>query len=188
MLGAGIRLLARFGSARALMVPNVQVEDRMNLVVVVRRLLSSIAACAVLVVAVPALLRAQGKVSLDTVQFAPSLEVDLAASKRVANGLHYRDIIVGTGAWAHRGTEVTVRYVGTLADGRAFTSLNESPVKFKLGEGTVIQGWERGITGMRTGGRRQIVVAPSFGYGNKQTGPIPPNSVLVFDIEVISVR
>lgn len=157
-------------------------------VVVLRRSVSAVAAAIALAGASPALLHAQGKLSLDTVQFAPSLEVDLAASKRVTNGLHYRDIIVGTGAWAHRGNEVTVRFMGALADGRAFTSLNESPVKFKLGEGTVIQGWERGITGMRAGGRRQLIVAPSLGYGNKQTGPIPPNSVLVFDIEVILVR
>ena len=128
------------------------------------------------------------KDSLDSVQFAPALEVDLAASKRVTNGLHYRDISVGTGRWAQRGTEVTVRYVGALADGRAFTSLDEPPVKFKLGEGTVIQGWERGLPGMRAGGRRQIIVAPSLGYGGKQVGVIPPNSVLVFDIEMISVR
>ena len=153
-----------------------------------RRLLSTIVMAATMLVSYASLVHGQGKLSLDTVQFAPSLEVDLAASKRVTNGLHYCDIIVGTGAWAHRGNEVTVRYVGALADGRAFTSLNESPVKFTLGAGEVIQGWERGITGMRAGGRRQIVVAPSLGYGNKQTGPIPPNSVLVFDIEVISVR
>ena len=138
----------------------------------------------------PVLLHAQSgrRVALDTVQFAPALEVDLAASKRVTNGLHYRDIIVGTGPWAHRGTEVTVRYVGALADGRAFTSLNEPPATFKLGDGTVIQGWDRGIVGMRAGGRRQLIIAPDLGYGGKQTGVIPPNSVLVFDVEIISVR
>ena len=181
--------MARFRPAGALIMPNVNsVKPMMRWDVGLGRVLSTIAIAAVVAVSNPTLMHAQGKLSLDTVQFAPSLEVDLAASKRVTTGLHYRDIIVGTGAWAHRGTEVTVRYVGTLADGRAFTSLNESPVKFKLGAGEVIQGWERGITGMRAGGRRQIVVAPSLGYGNKQTGPIPPNSVLVFDIEVISVR
>lgn len=145
---------------------------------------------AVVVVTTPGALHAQSgrRVSLDTVQFAPALEVDLAASKRVTNGLHYRDIIVGTGPWAHRGTEVTVRYVGALADGRAFTTLDEPPATFKLGAGTVIPGWERGIVGMRAGGRRQLIIAPDLGYGNKQMGVIPPNSVLVFDVEIISVR
>ena len=140
--------------------------------------------------ATPVLVHAQSgrRVLLDTVQFAPALEVDLAASKRVTNGLHYRDIIVGTGPWAHRGTEVTVRYAGALADGRAFTALNEPPATFKLGANTVIEGWERGLTGMRVGGRRQLIIAPALGYGSKQTGVIPPNSVLVFDIEIISVR
>ena len=145
---------------------------------------------ATLTITTPIALHAQSgrRVSLDTVQFAAALEVDLAASKRVTNGLHYRDIIVGTGPWAHRGTEVTVRYVGALADGRAFTSLNEPPATFKLGSHTVIEGWERGLAGMRAGGRRQLIIAPDLGYGAKQMGVIPPNSVLVFDVEIISVR
>jgi FKBP-type peptidyl-prolyl cis-trans isomerase len=145
---------------------------------------------AIAAITAPVALHAQSgrRVSLDTVQFAPALEVDLAASKRVTNGLHYRDIIVGTGPWAHRGSEVTVRYVGALADGRAFTSLNEPAATFRLGEGTVIQGWERGIVGMRAGGRRQLIIAPDLGYGRQQTGVIPPNSVLVFDVEIVSVR
>src|SRR5688500_19048042 len=86
-----------------------------------------------------------GKVPLDSVQFAPALEVDLAASKRVTRGLYSRDLIVGGGRWANRGDQITVRYVGTLADGRAFTEPSEPPATFKLGEGTVIAGWERGL-------------------------------------------
>jgi FKBP-type peptidyl-prolyl cis-trans isomerase len=130
----------------------------------------------------------RGKVSLDTVQFAPALEVDLAASKRVANGLYVRDVVNGNGRLATRGDEVTVRYVGRLADGRAFTEPAEPPATFKLGAGIVIEGWDRGLSGMRVGGRRQLVIAPDFGYRNKQTGAIPPNSVLVFEVELLSVR
>jgi FKBP-type peptidyl-prolyl cis-trans isomerase FkpA len=158
--------------------------------VVMNRPFSRALFAATLIIATPIALHAQSgrRVSLDTVQFAAALEVDLAASKRVTNGLHYRDIIVGTGPWAHRGTEITVRYVGALADGRAFTPLDEPPATFKLGAGTVIQGWDRGIVGMRSGGRRQLIIAPDLGYGGKQMGVIPPNSVLVFDIEIISVR
>jgi FKBP-type peptidyl-prolyl cis-trans isomerase FkpA len=130
----------------------------------------------------------RGKVSLDTVQFAPVLEVDLAASKRVANGLYVRDFVNGNGRLATRGDEVTVRYVGRLADGRAFTEPAEPPATFKLGAGIVIEGWDRGLSGMRVGGRRQLVIAPDLGYRNKQTGAIPPNSVLVFEVELVSVR
>lgn len=129
-----------------------------------------------------------GQVSLDTVLFAPALEVDLAASKQVARGLYARDLIVGSGRWANRGDQVTVRYAGALADGRAFTAPAEPPATFKLGAGTVIAGWDRGLSGMRVGGRRQLVIAPDLGYGGEQSGVIPPNSVLVFEIELLSVR
>lgn len=128
------------------------------------------------------------QVSLDTVLFAPALEVDLAASKRVARGLYARDLIAGTGRWANRGDEITVRYAGALADGRLFTAPAEPPATFKLGAGTVIAGWDRGLSGMRVGGRRQLVIAPDLGYGGEQSGVIPPNSVLVFEIELLSVR
>ena len=125
---------------------------------------------------------------LDTVHFAAALDVDLTASKRVARGLYARDFIVGTGRSATRDAEITVRYVGALADGRRFTEPSEPPVTFKLGAGTVIAGWDRGLSGMRVGGRRQLVIAPDLGYGGKQAGVIPPNSVLVFEIELLSVR
>lgn len=128
------------------------------------------------------------RVSLDTVQFAPVLEVDLAASKRVTEGLYYRDLIVGDGRLAHRDAELTVRYVGSVVDGRRFTEPAEPPATFKLGAGIVIPGWDRALSGMRVGGRRQLVIAPDLGYGSKQTGVIPPNSVLVFEIELLGVR
>ena len=133
------------------------------------------------------LAQSSGKVSLDTVQFAPALDVDLAASKRVTGGLYTRDLIVGDGRWTSRGDEITVRYVGTLADGRRFTASADT-ARFKLGAGDVIEGWDRGITGMRVGGRRQLVIAPDLGYRAKQAGVIPPNSVLVFEVELLSIR
>ena len=128
------------------------------------------------------------EVSLDTVKFAAALEVDLAASERVANGLYYRDVIAGEGSPARRGAEVTVRYAGALADGRVFTEPQEPPATFKLGSGTVIEGWERGLVGMRVGGTRQLIIAPALGYGSQKTGAIPPNSVLVFELELLSIR
>jgi FKBP-type peptidyl-prolyl cis-trans isomerase len=124
----------------------------------------------------------------DTVQFADKLDVDLDASKRVTRGLYQRDLIVGTGAWARRDAQLTVRYVGALADGRVFTEPTEPPATFKLGAGQVIAGWERGLSGMRVGGLRQLIIAPALGYGARQTGAIPPSSVLVFEIELLSVR
>jgi FKBP-type peptidyl-prolyl cis-trans isomerase len=131
--------------------------------------------------------QSRGKVSLDTVQFAAVLEVDLAASKQVARGLYARDLIVGKGRSARRDDEITVRYVGALADGRRFTAPSDT-VAFKLGAGTVIEGWDRGLSGMRVGGLRQLVIGPELGYGSKQSGLIPPHSVLVFELELLSVR
>jgi peptidylprolyl isomerase len=128
------------------------------------------------------------EINLDTVTFAPSLGVDLSASKRVARGLYYRDVTVGNGSMARRDAKITVRYAGSLVDGSIFTEPAEPPATFVLGAGTVIQGWERGLSGMREGGRRQLVIAPALGYGGRQTGHIPPNSVLVFDVELVSVR
>src|SRR5215203_3710597 len=128
------------------------------------------------------------EINLDTVTFAASLGVDLAASKRVVRGLYSRDLSVGTGSMARRDAKLTVRYAGSLADGTAFTEPAEPPATFTLGTGTVIQGWERGLSGMREGGRRQLIIAPALGYGGRQTGLIPPNSVLVFDVELVSVR
>jgi FKBP-type peptidyl-prolyl cis-trans isomerase FkpA len=125
---------------------------------------------------------------LDTVQFAPDLAIDFAVSTRITRGLYSRDLLVGNGRFASRGDEITVRYFGRLADGRAFTTASEPPATFKLGAGTVIQGWERGLSGMRVGGYRQLVIAPELGYGKKGLGPVPPNSVLVFDVELISVK
>ena len=128
------------------------------------------------------------EINLDTVTFAPALGVDLAASKRVVRGLYYRDVSVGDGSMARRDAKLTVRYIGSLADGTTFTEPSEPPATFTLGTGTVIQGWERGLSGMRERGRRQLIIAPALGYGGRRTGLIPPNSVLVFDVELVSVR
>ena len=146
---------------------------------------------AAIVFAVPSMLTAQAQrldPPFDTLKFAPELDVDLANSSRVARGLYSKDQLIGNGRFARRGDEITVRYFGRLADGRAFTTTSEAPATFKLGGGTVIQGWERGISGMREGGIRQLVIAPELGYGKKGQPPIPPNAVLVFDVELISVK
>ena len=152
------------------------------------RLLTIAAALIVPIAIVGAQSRPNVDPPLDTVQFAPELEVDLAGSKRVTRGLFAHDMIVGAGRTANRGDAITVRYVGRLADGRSFTAPDEPPATFKLGSGEVIAGWERGLSGMRVGGRRQLVIAPNLGYGKKGSGPIPANAVLVFEIELLAVR
>ena len=124
------------------------------------------------------------------VAFAPALEVDTAAMRRLPSGLLVRDLDGGTGSAAARGREVTVHYTGWLPDGTRFdTSAGGQPVTFRLGAGTAIRGWEEGLVGLRPGGRRQLVVPPRLAYGRRGlAGKVPPDATLVFLIEMVGVR
>ena len=117
--------------------------------------------------------------------FAPSLGVDLGAMSKRASGLYVQDLAMGTGAVATRGRSVVVRYAGWLANGKQFDS---GEVTVTLGQNKVIRAWEDGILGMRVGGRRRLVTPPNLAYGSRGAGDdIPPNSVLVFEMEVTAV-
>ena len=85
---------------------------------------------------------------------------------------------------------VTVHYTGWLTDGKKFDSSldRNQPFTFKLGAGQVIEGWDKGVAGMKVGGLRRLVVPPSLAYGAVRYGPIPPDATLVFDIELVSVQ
>ena len=95
-----------------------------------------------------------------------------------------QDETVGTGAAAKAGDTLTVDYVGTLADGSKFDSSIDrgTPFSFQLGAGSVIQGWDQGLVGMKVGGKRKLVIPPSLGYGANAIGPIPANSTLTFEV------
>ncbi len=99
------------------------------------------------------------------------------------------DVKFGGGEEAVPGKTVRVHYVGRLENGQEFDSSKKrgTPFEFDLGAGQVIAGWEEGLVGMRVGGERTIVVPPQFGYGNQAVGPIPPNSTLIFVIELLEV-
>jgi peptidylprolyl isomerase len=83
-----------------------------------------------------------------------------------------------------------VVYVGTLPNGTRFDANGPSdpPYEFRLGAGEVVAGFDEGVTGMRVGGKRQVVIPPALGYGPQANGPIPANSVLVFTIDLVSAR
>ena len=104
--------------------------------------------------------------------------------------LKIEDLKVGSGAEAVEGKSVTVHYVGTLEDGTKFDSSYDrsQPFTFSLGAGYVIEGWEKGVLGMKVGGKRRLVIPPELGYGNKSAGSIPPNSTLIFEIELLNVE
>ena len=106
------------------------------------------------------------------------------------SGLRYEDIVAGTGASPQPGQEVTVHYTGMFDTGAKFESSLDSgqPIKFKIGVGQVIQGWDEGLMTMKVGGKRKLVIPPQLGYGARRMGPIPPNSTLVFEVELLGVQ
>ncbi|WP_425460489.1 FKBP-type peptidyl-prolyl cis-trans isomerase [Leptospira ognonensis] len=112
------------------------------------------------------------------------------ASLIAADELQIQDTKVGLGKEALRGTVVTVHYTGKLTNGKVFDSSVDrgEPFVFNLGAGQVIQGWEKGIVGMKEGGKRKLTIPPQMGYGARAVGPIPANSTLIFDVELLKVK
>lgn len=109
-----------------------------------------------------------------------------------ASGLQYEDLRVGDGALAESGMEVLVHYKGTFTDGREFDSSynRQQPYPFRLDRGAVIRGWDEGIQGMRVGGKRRLIVPPHLAYGASGygNGAIPPNTTLLFEVDLLDVR
>ena len=106
------------------------------------------------------------------------------------DGLERTDYALGDGPEAGPGAQLTLDYLGTLADGTSFDSTYDraTPFEFELGAGRVIPGFERGLEGARAGMRRKLVIPPELAYGDQQRGQIPANATLIFYIEVLSVE
>ncbi|WP_424196405.1 FKBP-type peptidyl-prolyl cis-trans isomerase [Ampullimonas aquatilis] len=108
------------------------------------------------------------------------------------------DVKVGEGDTASAGKQVSVHYTGWLYDaaapdhhGAKFDSSRDrgQPFDFPLGAGRVIQGWDKGVDGMKIGGQRTLIIPPEMGYGARGAGGvIPPNATLVFDVELLGVK
>ena len=96
----------------------------------------------------------------------------------------------GDGLQAKSGQTVSVHYTGTLVDGTKFDSSidRNKPLDFVLGKWQVIKGWDQGLIGMKVGGERKLIVPPSLGYGDQDMGIIPPNSTLIFVVELIEIE
>ena len=115
------------------------------------------------------------------------------ASKVVttSSGLKYTELKVGSGATPKTGQTVSVHYTGTLENGTKFDSSRDRgvPFEFPIGTGQVIKGWDEGISTMKVGGRRQLIIPPELGYGaGGAGGVIPPNATLIFDVELLDVK
>lgn len=127
---------------------------------------------------------------LSAIAFAPALGVEVAAMSRTPGGALYRDLAPGTGEPVGAGKLVAIHYAGSLPDGTPFDANGPSdpPYEFRLGAGEVVPGFDQAVTGMKVGGKRQVVIPPALGYGARANGPIPANSVLVFTIDLVSAR
>ena len=107
-------------------------------------------------------------------------------------GLRIEDIVVGTGESPRKGQRVVVHYTGWLTDGKKFDSSvdREEPFEFTIGVGQVIRGWDEGVLSMKIGGKRKLTIPPEMAYGDRDVGDglIPPNSTLVFEVELLGLK
>jgi peptidylprolyl isomerase len=105
--------------------------------------------------------------------------------------LESKELVEGDGAEAKAGDEVTVQYVGVdYKTGKQFDASWDrgEPFTFPLGAGEVISGWDKGVEGMKVGGRRELIIPPGLAYGSQQVGSIAPNSTLIFVIDLLAVK
>lgn len=114
-----------------------------------------------------------------------------AGFEKTDSGLRYKMIQKGSGKKAENGREVSVHYEGSLPNGKVFDSSykRKKPIEFPLGEGNVIEGWDEGIALLQVGDKARFVIPPHLGYGEHGAGGvIPPNAILIFDVELMDVK
>ena len=120
------------------------------------------------------------------------ITVSCSKEKQIMNnGLVIEDIKIGEGQEVEKFNIVTVNYTGLLEDGTKFdSSLNpgRTPFRFTVGAGQVIKGWDEGLMGMKVGGKRKLTIPPELGYGSRDNGPIPANSTLIFEIDLLGIE
>lgn len=127
----------------------------------------------------------------ETAKFMEPSKTNAAEEKLITtdSGLQYVELVEGTGAQPQAGQTVVVHYTGTLTDGSKFDSSRDrnQPFSFKIGAGQVIAGWDEGLSTMKIGGRRKLVIPAKLGYGDRGVGPIPGGATLIFDVELLKV-
>ncbi len=127
--------------------------------------------------------------------FAEENPAETATDEKIItteSGLQYIDMVIGQGPQAQSGQMATVHYTGWLENGKKFDSSldRNEPFPFRLGSGMVIKGWEEGVSTMKKGGKRKLIIPPNLGYGARGAGGglIPPHATLIFDVELIDLH
>jgi FKBP-type peptidyl-prolyl cis-trans isomerase len=133
---------------------------------------------------------AQNTTADSTTRQATTSQTNSTASKAPEGELKIEDITVGDGQEVKSGDTVEINYTGTLTDGTKFDSSYDrgKPFETKIGVGQVIEGWDKGVVGMKVGGKRKLTIPPSMGYGDQSAGSIPPNSTLIFEVELLGIK
>jgi FKBP-type peptidyl-prolyl cis-trans isomerase len=118
------------------------------------------------------------------------IEPTKSAAKPTEDKLKIEDITIGDGQEVKNGDTVSIHYKGTLTDGTKFDSSYDrgQPFETQIGVGQVIKGWDLGVVGMKVGGKRKLTIPPSLAYGDQEVGSIPPNSTLIFEVELLSIK
>ena len=128
---------------------------------------------------------------IPTADLSPAGTAGTAPTLKIPTELQSADLITGVGVEATSGDNVTVQYVlGTYSSGKVVqSSWTSQPFSFTLGAGQVIPGWDQGVVGMKLGGRRELIIPPSLGYGARSPGAgIAPNDTLVFVIDLLKIN
>ena len=115
----------------------------------------------------------------------------MESSTTTPSGLQYKDLVAGTGEVARSGATAVVHYTGWLMDGTKFdSSLDRGETfEFVIGRGQVIRGWDEGVATMNVGGKRELIIPPDLGYGDRGAGSvIPPGATLRFEVELVELR
>jgi FKBP-type peptidyl-prolyl cis-trans isomerase len=116
----------------------------------------------------------------------PSLKELEPKARYMFSGLRFVPVSEGRGERPVKGNNLKVHYTGWLTDGMRFdSSRDKEPFQFKVGTGQVIAGWDEALLDMRKGERRILIIPPELGYGAQGSGPIPANSTLIFDVELL---
>jgi FKBP-type peptidyl-prolyl cis-trans isomerase len=129
----------------------------------------------------------EGATGVKSAQSATSKAAKASDTVTTASGLKYIVIKKGNGVKPKAGQEIQVNYTGKFLDGKVFDSSipRGQPFSFKVGAGQVIKGWDEGLLLMSKGEKRILIIPPQLGYGEAGTGPIPPNSTLIFEVELV---